>query len=67
MTRNGTARLVLLTKESLEFKLREDLMDDVFTSIWIRIAKPGTRGQLICGLYREHQYLKQTQIGHCIQ
>ena len=34
-------------------------MDDVFTSIWIRIAKPGTRGQLICGLYREHQYLKQ--------
>ena len=59
MIRNGTARLVLLTKESLDFKLRKDLMDDVFTSIWLKIKRPGVKGLLVCGLYREHQYLGQ--------
>ena len=59
MIRNGTARLVLLTKESLDFKLRKDLMDDVFTSIWLKIKRPGAKGLLVCGLYREHQYLGQ--------
>ena len=59
VTRNGTARLVLLTRENLDFKLRDDLMDDVFSSIWIKILRPGSKGLLICGLYREHQYLNQ--------
>ena len=59
VTRNGTARLILLTKENIEFKLRDDLMDDIFTSIWIKISRPGSKGLLICGLYREHQYLSQ--------
>ena len=59
VTRNGTARLVLLTRENIEFKLRDDLMDDIFTSIWIKITRPGSKGLLICGLYREHQYLLQ--------
>ena len=34
-------------------------MDDVFTSIWLKIKRPGSKGLLICGLYREHQYLLQ--------
>ena len=34
-------------------------MDDIFTSIWIKISKPGAKGLLVCGLYREHQYLNQ--------
>ena len=59
VTRNGTARLVLLTRDSLDFKLRDDLMDDIFSNIWIKISRPGTKGLLICGLYREHQYLSQ--------
>ena len=59
VTRNGTARLVLLTRDSLDFKLRDDLMDDIFTNIWLKISRPGTKGMLICGLYREHQYLSQ--------
>ena len=29
VARNGTARLVLLTKNGLNFTLKEDLMDDV--------------------------------------
>ena len=59
VTRNGTARLVLLTKEDLEFKIRDDLMDDIVSSIWLKIKRPGSKGLLICGLYREHQYLGQ--------
>ena len=59
VARNGTARLILLTRDNLDFQLRDDLMDEVFTSIWIKIARPGVRGLLICGLYREHQYLQQ--------
>ena len=34
-------------------------MDNIFTSIWIKISRPGSKGLLICGLYREHQYLQQ--------
>ena len=57
--RNGTARLVLLTKENLDFELKENLMDDIFSSIWVKISRQGAKGLLVCGLYREHQYLNQ--------
>ena len=59
VTVNGTARLVLLTKESLEFDLIEDLMDDTVSSIWIKITRQGVKGLLVCGVYREHHYLNQ--------
>ena len=59
VSKNGTARLVMLTKNSLDFALKDDLMDDVFSSIWIKISRPGVKSLLICGLYREHQYLNQ--------
>ena len=56
---NGTARLVLLTKNGLNFTVRSDLMEDSFSSIWVKISRPGVKSLLVCGLYREHQYLKQ--------
>ena len=59
VTRNGTARIVLLTKENLDFELKDNLMDDIFSSIWVKISRQGVRGLLVCGLYREHQYLNQ--------
>ena len=59
VVRNGTARLVLLTKESLEFELMDTLMDDIVSSIWIKILSQGAKKLLICGVYREHQYLNQ--------
>ena len=59
VVRNGTARLVLLTKESLQFELRSDLMDDIVSSIWLKISRKGQKSILVCGIYREHQYLKQ--------
>ena len=30
-----------------------------FSSIWVKISRPGVKSLLVCGLYREHQYLKQ--------
>ena len=59
VTRNDTARLVLLTKENLEFELMDNLMDDIVSSIWIKISRQGVKGLLVCGIYREHQYLNQ--------
>ena len=56
---NGTARLVMLTKVDLEFELMENLMDDIVSSIWIKISRQGVKGLLVCGVYREHQYLSQ--------
>ena len=46
VTRNRTARLVLLTRDNLNFELMDNLMDDVFTSIWIKISRPGVKGLL---------------------
>ena len=59
VTRNGTARLVLLTKDSLKFTVMDKLMDDIVSSIWIRISRHGMKSLLLCGIYREHQYLNQ--------
>ena len=59
VTKNKTARLVLLTKEDLKFELMDRLMDDIVTSIWIKISGRGGKGMLVCGVYREHQYLNQ--------
>ena len=59
VVRNGTARLVLLTKLDLDFELLDNLMDDIVSSIWIKISNRGAKGLLVCGVYREHQYLNQ--------
>ena len=57
--RNGTARLVLLTRDNLNFELTENLMDDTFSSIWVKISRQGMKSIMVCGVYREHQYLSQ--------
>ena len=59
VVRNGTARLVLLTKDNLQFELRNDLMDDIVSSIWVKISRRGLKSILVCSIYREHQYLNQ--------
>ena len=50
--RNGTARLILLTKENLNFELKENLMDDIFSSIWVKISRQGIKSLMVCGIYR---------------
>ena len=59
ITRNNTSRLVLLAKDSLDITVMDRLMDDICTTIWVKVSRPGVKSILSCGTYREHQYLNQ--------
>ena len=54
-----TSRVVVYTHKSLIVKLRPDLMDDKFSSVWIEAGLPHQRKILICNAYREWGYLNQ--------
>ena len=53
------SRVVCYKHQSLVGKVREDLMSDEFSSIWLQIGLPGKRKFLVCQLYREWRYLGQ--------
>ena len=54
------SRVVVYKHTSLVAKVREDLMSDQFSSIWLEVGFPGRKKFLVCNLYREWQYLGQT-------
>ena len=54
------SRVVVYKHTSLVAKVREDLMSDKFSSIWLEIGFPGRAKFLVCNLYRDWQYLGQT-------
>ena len=53
------SRVVVYKHTSLVAKVREDLMSDKFSSIWLEVGFPGRTKFLVCNLYREWQYLGQ--------
>ena len=53
------SRVVCYKHQSLVGKVRDDLMSDQFSSIWLEIGLPGKRKILVCQLYREWTYLGQ--------
>ena len=55
----GVSRVVCYKHQSLIGKVREDLMDDKFSSIWLELGLPRKKKFLVCQLYREWQYLGQ--------
>ena len=57
--RFGVSRVVCYKHQSLIGKVRDDLMDDSFSSIWLELGLPRKKKFLICQLYREWQYLGQ--------
>ena len=57
------SRIVCYKHHSLVGKVREDLMSDEFSSIWLEIGLPGKRKILVCQLYREWRYLGQADRG----
>ena len=57
------SRVVCYKHQSLVGKVREDLMSDQFSSIWLEIGLPGKRKFLVCQLYREWRYLGQPDKG----
>ena len=64
------SRVVCYKHQSLVGKVREDLMSDEFSSIWLEIGLPRKKKFLVCQLYREWRYLGQPDRGehsHSIQ
>ena len=53
------SRVVVYKHTSIVAKLREDLMSDKFSSIWLEVGFPGRTRFLVCNLYREWQYMGQ--------
>ena len=53
------SRVVAYKHQSLVGGLRQDLMSDNFSSIWMEVGLPKKKKILVCQLYREWQYLGQ--------
>ena len=54
------SRVVVYLGEGLHGKLREDLMSDDFSSIWVELIVPGqSRKILVSNIYRDHQWMNQ--------
>ena len=56
----GVSRVVVYKHTSVVAKVRQDLMSDKFSSIWLEVGFPGKTRFLLCNLYRDWQYLGQT-------
>ena len=52
------SRVVVYVKDDLNCKLRPDLMDDKFSSIWVEV-RSGKQKFLVANIYRDHQYMNQ--------
>ena len=55
----NASRVSVYVQKDLKVKLRKDLMNDKFSSIWLELGKPRQRKILVCIVYREWQYLNQ--------
>ena len=53
------SRVVCYKHESMVGKVRDDLMSDSFSSIWLELGLPRKKKFLVCQLYREWQYMGQ--------
>ena len=58
----GYSRLAMLTREGLQYKIREDQMDPEVSSIWIEIGGRGRKKLILGGIYREHRLLRQANL-----
>ena len=57
------SRVVCYKHQSLVAEVRDDLMSDQFSSIWLEVGLPGRSKILVCQLYREWRYLGQPDRG----
>ena len=59
MQLRGYARIIMLIREGIEYKLLEQYMLPGTASIWIQVGRRGRKPIRIGGLYREHTLLRQ--------
>ena len=55
----NVSRVCVYLHNSMVGKVRNDLMDDTFSSIWVEVGLPNKRKILICNAYREGGYMRQ--------
>ena len=53
------SRSCVYVHKDLNYKLRDDLMSDQFSSVWLELSKPRQKKILVCMAYRDWQYVKQ--------
>ena len=53
------SRACVYVHKDLNFKLRDDLMNDTISSVWLELGKPRQKKVLFCVFYREWQYVNQ--------
>ena len=53
------SRVVCYKHASMVGKVRDDLMSESFSSIWLELGLPRKKKFLVCQLYREWQYMGQ--------
>ena len=53
------SRVVVYMSEEMSGKLREDLMNEDLSSIWIELSTPGRKKILVSNIYRDHQWMNQ--------
>ena len=53
------SRIAVYIHEDIQAKLRDDLMNDTFSSVWLELGLPRQRKFLVCQVYRDWQYLDQ--------
>ena len=59
MNKYKHARLILLARENLNYKIVEELMCDEVASIWVRPICKGLRKMTIGGIYRKQNVIYQ--------
>ena len=52
----GASRVVVYVHNDIACKIREDLMNDTFSSVWLKINLPRQKKFLVCHAYRDWQY-----------
>ena len=58
--RIACSRVVVYLAEGVTAKVRDDLMSEEFSSIWLEVSIPGNSQKLlVSNAYRDHQWLKQ--------
>ena len=53
------SRLAVYVHKDLIVKVREDLMNDTFNSVWLEVGLPRQKKILVCNIYRQWQFTKQ--------
>ena len=52
------ARIVLLVREGIQYKVLDEYMANDLANIWVKIGQRGRKPQIVGGIYREHHLLQ---------